>query len=100
MEQFVAQGQTSAPAAATPARGEGSGQSFEQRVAELEATVAALKDTNKELGESTFIDQEQPKTAHDPGTPKRGPQAGSNPFSYAQFTVQPRGSVQYPTSSQ
>ena len=51
-------------------------------------------------GESTFIDQEQPKTAHDPGTPKRGPQAGSNPFSYAQFTVQPRGSVQYPTSSQ
>ena len=51
MEQFVAQGQTSAPApaAATPAREEGSGQSFEQRVVELEATVAALKDTNKEL---------------------------------------------------
>ena len=51
-------------------------------------------------GESTFIDQEQPKTAHDPGTPKRGPQAGSNPFSYAQFMVRPRGSVRYPTSSQ
>ena len=49
MEQFVAQGQTSAPAAATPARGEGSGQSIEQRVVELEVTVAALKDTNKEL---------------------------------------------------
>jgi hypothetical protein len=51
-------------------------------------------------GESTFIDQEQPKTAHDPGTPKRGPQAGSNPFSCHQFTVQSRGSVQFPMSSQ
>ena len=53
MEQFVAQGQTSAPAAATPARGEGSGQSIEQRVVELEATVAALKDTNKGLQQMT-----------------------------------------------
>jgi hypothetical protein len=51
-------------------------------------------------GESTFIDQEQPTTAHDPGTPKRGPPAGSNPFSYAQFMARPRGSVQFPTSSQ
>ena len=53
MEQFVAQGQTAAPppapAAATPAREEGSGQSFEKRVVELEATVEALKNTNKEL---------------------------------------------------
>jgi len=51
-------------------------------------------------GESTFIDQEQPKNGKRPRRPTGGPQAGSNPFSYYQFTVPLRGSVRCPTSSQ
>jgi hypothetical protein len=45
-----------------------------------------------------FIDQEQPKTAHDAGTPKWGPQAGSSFLSAHQPTVHFLGSVQCPES--
>jgi hypothetical protein len=54
----------------------------------------------KSTGGSTFIDQEQPKNGTRPRRPTGGPQAGSNPFISYQFTVPPRGLVQYPTSSQ
>ena len=65
------------------------------------AGMGANRLAPRKLGGKALLSiKNNPKTAHDPGAPKRGPQAGSNPVSYAQFMVRPRGSVRYPTSSQ
>ena len=56
MEQFVAQGQTSAPAAATPAQGEGEKRerALEQKVKELEGKVEELTTKQQKIQQQYY----------------------------------------------
>jgi hypothetical protein len=55
---------------------------------------------SESTGGKHFYRSRTTQKRHTTQAPHKGSQAGSSPFSCNQFTVPPRGSVQFPTSSQ